>query len=187
MTQTIPETSKTEELVDIIEWLGGELHSTDTSLLEEWQKLSDPRAALEQEKSQADIPEQEDITKDRRAFVVLLRNVIWRVVKALARQDWDSAAEQMRAAALVDVRVNPEDLASTLGEFFQEYGEMRTDPAARSPRHLQIEDAGNEWTLRQSLVDPEEELGFRLVFDLSLEECREQGRPVLHFREIESG
>lgn len=187
MNQTIPEASKTEELDDIIEWLGGELRSTDSSLLEEWQKLSDPKATLAKEKSHADGKEQEDITKDRKGFVVLLRNVVWRIVQALARKDWESAAEQIRAAAITDPRITPEGLESSLSTFFEEYAEMRTDPAARSPRHLQIEEAGSEWTLRQSLVDPEEDLSFRLVFRLSLTDCREQGRAVLHFDQIESG
>ena len=64
---------------------------------------------------------------------------------------------------------------------------MRTDPAARSPRHLQIEEDGPEWTLRQSLVDPEEDLSFRLIFRLNIEDCREQNRIVLNFDQIESG
>ena len=187
MTQTIPETSKTEELADIIDWLGGELHATDSSLLEEWRKLSDPKAALLREKSEGDGKEQEDITKDRRGFVVLIRNVIWRLVQALARKDWEAAAAQVGAAALVDPRVAPEDLEASLREFFEEYGEIRTDPAARSPRHLQIEEAGRDWTVWQSLVDPEEDLGFRLVFRLNLDECREHGRPLLQFEQIQSG
>lgn len=183
MTQTVPEAMKTEELVDIIEWLGGELRSTDSSLLEEWQKLSDPKATLEKEKSRED-SEPEDITRDRRSFTVLIRNTIWRIVQALARRDWESAASQIRSAAKVDPRVTPDALEAALVPFFEEYGEMRTDPAARSPRHLQIDENEDTWSLRQALVDPEEELGFSLEFSLNLEECREMGRPVLAFEEV---
>lgn len=187
MIQTIPEAAKTEELSDIIDWLGGELRSTDSSLLEEWQQLSDPKAALEMEKRRQVVSDQEDLTKDRRGFIVLVRNIVWRIVQALARRDFEGAAGQIRAAAAKDSRVSVEDLGAVLAPFFEEYGEMRTDPAARSPRHLQVEEQGNVWTLRQSLVDPEEDLSYRLVFQLDLEECREHGRPVLHYEMLETG
>jgi superfamily II RNA helicase len=199
MTQTIPDGAKTEELSDIIDWLGGELRSTDTSLLEEWQKLSDPKAALEKEKGRQAVSEQEDVTKDRRGFIVLVRNVIWRIVQALSRQDFEGAAGQIRAAGQVpaaaqiraaapaDPRVTAEELSAALAPFFEEYGEMRSDPSARSPRHLHVEEAGDAWTLRQALVDPEDDLSYRLVFQLNLEECREHGRPVLRYETIETG
>lgn len=187
MSQTIPDGSKTEELSDIIDWLGGELHATDSSLLEEWQKLSDPKAALEREKAQSESLEERDVTKDRKGFVVLLRNIVWRIVQALARRDFEGAAEQIRAAGTLEVRVTAEDLEAALTPFFEEYGEMRTDPAARSPRHLQVEEAGTSWTVRQALVDPEDDLSFRMVFRLDLGESREHGRPVLQFEQIETG
>ncbi len=186
MTQTVPEALKTDELIDIIEWLGGELRATDSSLLEEWQKLSDPKATLEKEQQgEASLPE--DITRDTRAFVVLIRNTVWRIVQALARKDWEAAAAQIRAAAVADPRTTPDDLQAALAPFFEEYGDLRTDPAARSPRHLQIAENDEGWVLRQALVDPEEELGYSLVFSLSLEESRTEGRPVLSFMEVAQG
>jgi superfamily II RNA helicase len=183
--RTVPESAKTEELVDILEWLEGEVHSTDSSLLEEWESLNDPSAvvkALEQKNE----PEEEDITRDERAFTVLLRNVVWRIVQALARQDYASAVEQLRAAAGKDAGVTVEELGEELAPFFEEYSEMRTDPAARSPRHMQVE-KGNSWELRQSLVDPEEDLGWALALRVDLTASREAGKPVLAFVEIQTG
>ena len=42
LRQTVPEEAKTDELDDIIEWLGETVRQTDSSLLDEWEALTDP-------------------------------------------------------------------------------------------------------------------------------------------------
>ena len=42
LRQTVPERVRTDELEDIIEWLGAVVRQTDSSLLDEWEQLSDP-------------------------------------------------------------------------------------------------------------------------------------------------
>ncbi len=42
LRQTVPDSVRTDELEDIIEWLGAVVRQTDSSLLDEWERLSDP-------------------------------------------------------------------------------------------------------------------------------------------------
>jgi superfamily II RNA helicase len=42
LRQTVPEQVKTDELDEIIEWLGETVRQTDSSLLDEWEALTDP-------------------------------------------------------------------------------------------------------------------------------------------------
>ena len=42
LRQTVPEEARTEELWEIIEWLGDLVRRTDSSLLDEWERLSNP-------------------------------------------------------------------------------------------------------------------------------------------------
>ena len=44
LRQTVPERFKTEELDDIVEWLGETVRQTDSSLLDEWEALTDPES-----------------------------------------------------------------------------------------------------------------------------------------------
>ena len=44
LRQTVPEQVKTDELDDIIEWLGETVRQTDSSLLDEWEALTDPES-----------------------------------------------------------------------------------------------------------------------------------------------
>ena len=42
LRQTVPDAHRTPELEDLIEWLGETVRQTDSSLLDEWEALSDP-------------------------------------------------------------------------------------------------------------------------------------------------
>ena len=42
LRQTVPDSVRTDELEDIIEWLGSVVRQTDSSLLDEWEQLNDP-------------------------------------------------------------------------------------------------------------------------------------------------
>ena len=44
LRQTVPERVKTDELDDIVEWLGETVRQTDSSLLDEWEALTDPES-----------------------------------------------------------------------------------------------------------------------------------------------
>ena len=45
LRQTVPDEAKTEELTDLIEWLGELVRQVDSSLLDEWERLANPEAA----------------------------------------------------------------------------------------------------------------------------------------------
>ena len=45
LRQTVPDSVRTDELEDIVQWLGTVVRQTDSSLLDEWEMLSDPRPA----------------------------------------------------------------------------------------------------------------------------------------------
>ena len=42
LRQTVPDSVRTDELDDIIEWLGAVVRQTDSCLLDEWEQLTDP-------------------------------------------------------------------------------------------------------------------------------------------------
>ena len=42
LRQTVPDAHRTPELEDLVEWLGETVRQTDSSLLDEWEALTDP-------------------------------------------------------------------------------------------------------------------------------------------------
>ena len=68
LRQTVPERARTDELDDIIEWLGAVVRQTDSSLLDEWEQLVDPDRLAADAAPDVLPPTPERITANERAF-----------------------------------------------------------------------------------------------------------------------
>ena len=77
LRQTVPDEAKTEELSDLIEWLGEIVRQVDSSLIDEWERLrnplADPAAVAETRPA--------TVTANVRAFRVLVRNALFQRVR----------------------------------------------------------------------------------------------------------
>ena len=88
LRQTVPERIRTEELDDIVEWLGETVRQIDSSLLDEWEALTDPDAlarATEAHAAGEPLTPPRPITANERAFRVMLRNAMFQKVQLAAR------------------------------------------------------------------------------------------------------
>ena len=96
--QTVPERSRTEELEDIIEWLCETVRQIDSSLLDEWEALTDPddlaRAAAAHITAEPPLPPR-PITANER-FRVMLRNAMFQKVQLAARDRFTELGEPKR-------------------------------------------------------------------------------------------
>src|SRR6476660_8636663 len=90
LRQTVPDEAKTEELTDLIEWLGELVRQVDSSLLDEWEQLRDPTASTPTAPVDATPP---PVTANPRAFRVLVRNAMFRRVELAAIRRYDLLAE----------------------------------------------------------------------------------------------
>ncbi|HJZ25964.1 MAG TPA: DUF3516 domain-containing protein, partial [Streptosporangiaceae bacterium] len=80
LRQTVPDEAKTEELTDLIEWLGEIVRQVDSSLLDEWERLRNPTDSATA--SAEDRPA--GVTSNVRAFRVLVRNALFHRVRLAA-------------------------------------------------------------------------------------------------------
>ncbi|RZO61454.1 MAG: DUF3516 domain-containing protein [Sandaracinaceae bacterium] len=180
ITQTIPENAKTDHLYDLTDELGAIVREVDASLIDEWERLGNPEKLEQQIEGEVD-EGPVDVTANRRGFTAMVRNTMARLVRAFALRRWDEAAELLEGA---ESPWKPEQLEEALAPFFEEHGELRFDPAARSPKHTLIEEAEGVWRVRQVLVDPGEHLDWSIAADIDLARAREEGRPVLELRSV---
>src|SRR5258708_10094194 len=80
LRRAVPEEARTEELADLIEWLGELVRQVDSSLIDEWERLRNPAEA-----AAAPIDEfPPAVTGNQRAFQVLVRNALFRRVELAA-------------------------------------------------------------------------------------------------------
>ena len=173
LIQTVPEAVKTDELYDLEEWLKSTVKSVDSSLIDEWERLTDPETFAQKLAEPDAPPEAHDITSNRRAFTVMVRNAVWRAVQAIARRDPERLAELVTGT--------PEDLGERVEAYFAEHERLLVDPEARSPKHLRLETEGERWAIDQTLSDPADHHDWHLQLTVDLEASRDAREPVLEW------
>jgi len=138
LRQTVPDAHRTPDLDDLLEWLGETVRQTDSSLLDEWEALADPDAAPRTVTDGAQPASPRPLSRQGRAFDVMVRNAMWRRVALVARDDLDGLVALERAAA--DRVDPPREVAMTrsrwdeaIGSYYDEHDEVRTDADARGP------------------------------------------------------
>jgi superfamily II RNA helicase len=185
--QTVPESHRTPELEDLSEWLGETIRQTDSSLLDEWEALTDPEAVA---RRAADLaahqlpPSPRPISKQDRAFRVMIRNAMWRRVDLVARDDLDGLMALERAAA--DRTDPPGEVVMTrsrwdeaIEAYYEEHDRVLLDADARGPDLLRVDADGRTWRVRQTLSDPEGHRDWVIDAVVDLDASDEAGELVL--------
>ncbi|MGA8047850.1 MAG: DUF3516 domain-containing protein [Dermatophilaceae bacterium] len=185
LRHTVPDSMRTEELEDIVEWLGELVRQTDSSLLDEWEDLVNPAETLLSGGEVA--PPVRPITGNERAFTVLIRNAMFHRVELAARDRWEDLGQlEARVAELTDppqkVAMDAQAWNDALGAYYDRHDSIGTDQAARSPALLQVQRAPDLWRLRQVVVDPDGDLDWGITAEVDLAASDDVGAAVLTVR-----
>jgi hypothetical protein len=164
--QTVPDEAKTEELLDIIEWLGELVRQVDSSLIDEWEQLINPTAPGE---APVLPPAPPSILGNPRAFRVLVRNELFRRVQLFALEKVEELAE-------LDPQV---DWSAAMDDYFAEHDEVLTTADARSSAMLIVDEGALRWRVRQIFADPEGDHDWGISATIDLEQSAERGVAVV--------
>jgi superfamily II RNA helicase len=169
LKQNVPEDLKTDSIYDLTEWLGEVVRQVDSSLLDEWERLTEGEPDTAAQPS-PDPPPRPDITRNMRAFTVMIRNEVFRWVQALARRDYTFLAT-----------LHPNfDFAAELAGYWEEHEAIDTSSVARGSSHFALVAEGEEWTVTQTLADPEGHNEWVIQARVDLDASREEGRAVVN-------
>ena len=175
LKQTVPEDARTEELTDLIEWLGELVRQVDSSLIDEWERLRNP---AEQVAAPAD-DRPPAVTGNPRAFRVLVRNALFRRVELAALRRYDELG-----ALDAEAGWDADAWALALEPYFGQHGDIGTGPDARGPGLLIIDQQPDHWAVRQIFDDPagDHDWGFSARVDLAASD--EAGVAVLEVTDV---
>jgi Domain of unknown function (DUF3516). len=172
--QTVPAEARTDEVLDLIEWLGELVRQVDSSLVDEWAALINP---VDDPDAPVVPPAPPSILTNRRAFTVLVRNELFRRVQLAALQDDD-------ALVALDPGI---DWPATLDAYYDEHDEILTGGPARSPSLCVIDetDAANGiWRVDQTVDDPAGDHDWRIRAEVDLAASVEEGTAVVRVVEV---
>ncbi|MDN6551400.1 MAG: DUF3516 domain-containing protein [Corynebacterium flavescens] len=185
LKQSVPDEYNTPELEDIVVWLGELIRQVDSSLVDEWAQMAGEDSPI----SQADLDRElafgvEDpsaLTANRRAFCIMVRNYFFRLVQLFALEKED------RLAQLVDYLDEVPDFGAALDDYFEEYDDIDTGPAARGPEYFRVSGQDSRrWSVRQIFKDPQGAHSFALVGTVDLDASDEEGEVRLSELHLES-
>ncbi len=168
----VPAAARTEELNDIVEWIGELVRQVDSSLLDEWEQLTSPDQPHDAPVAVPARPR--PLTGNERAFMAMVRNALFRRVELFARRRWYDLGELDAASGWTSERWQE------IGEdYFAEHDDVGIGADARGPALLLIERQPGMWQVRQILDDPAGDHDWALLAEVDLEASDEEGAAVI--------
>ncbi|NIJ14073.1 superfamily II RNA helicase [Saccharomonospora amisosensis] len=175
LRRTVPDDAKTEPLQDLIEWLGELVRQVDSSLLDEWEALRHPEQARRSEHEGGErLDGPPPVTRNERAFRVLVRNEMFRRVQLAAREDY-AALGELDGGSGWDAQA----WERALVDYYAEYDEIGTGADARGPALLLVEPEQDVWRVRQVFDDPEGNHDWGISAEVDLKASDAAGAAVI--------
>ena len=182
----MPDSAKTDAILDIELYLRDMLRNVDSSLLDEWERMRDPSyrpvegAGLEMRPPRPEEPP--DVTRDVKAFTAAIRTRVFAFLRAWKVADDEAALGLLDSPA--DESGEPWTAARLKAAREAHRGEhsgLRLDPEARNLRHTSVAPAEDRstWRVQQMLVDPEGLNDWVAELEIDIPASRESGEPVL--------
>ncbi|WP_408630444.1 DEAD/DEAH box helicase [Microlunatus flavus] len=175
LRQTVPEDRRTEALTDLVVWLGELVRQVDSSLLEEWERLSHPENADEGVLVDTALEPPPPVTANTRAFRVLVRNALFRRVELAARRQWWPLGELDGADGW-----DADRWAAAFEPYYAEHAAILTGADARGPALFEVAEEPGLWRVRQVVDDPEGDHDWAVSATVDLAASDEAGEAVVH-------
>jgi superfamily II RNA helicase len=169
----VPADARTEEVTDLVEWLGELVRQVDSSLLDEWEQLTSPDQPLDAPVSVPARPR--PLTGNERAFTAMVRNSLFRRVELIALRRWYDLGQLDQGSGW-----DADRWGEVVQAYFAEHGELNTGGDARGPALLIIDRSTPRlWRVRQILDDPAGDHDWGFDVEVDLDASDEEGVVVM--------
>ncbi|MDE0572725.1 DUF3516 domain-containing protein [Demequina sp. B12] len=205
LRQTVPEEHRTDDVAAITDWLGELVRGTDSSLLDEWERLQNPEVSLGDDADPASAAASPSMTGPARPmtgnvrmFRRLIRNAMFRRVELAAREDyaalealdkrsgwnanaWRDALDPLFVAQGDDaIGIGPDARAAALLTFVEPGGDHGIGPAVAAlaaTEHGTLPEG--MWLVRQVFDDRDGDHDWAITATVDLDASDEAGAPVI--------
>ncbi|WP_373298245.1 DEAD/DEAH box helicase [Nakamurella endophytica] len=181
LRRTVPDSARTEELTDLVSWLGELVRGVDSSLLDEWEALAHPDAPGGAAPGETVRPPTatRGVTANQRGFTVMVRNALFRRVELAARGAWAELGELDGGAGWDAGRWR-----EAMEDYRDEYDDLGTGADARSAAMVLVDRGPERWNVRQVFDDPAGDHDWGVSAEVDLAASDEAGEPVLVLTDV---
>ena len=208
LSQSVPDSVKSDEVLDVEWYLKAMVRGVDESLVAEWERMRDPdylapttphspRGGVRP----AAASEPEDVTANTRAFTAAIRAGVFAAIRAWSRAEAAAVLDiappgaAASAGAGTDQNADASDadgagpwtadrVRASLDDYRRDHQGPRFDPEARNARHTHVTAGAEAWTVQQVLVDDEDHNDWLIEVQVDLAASRLTQIPVLRLRRI---
>jgi superfamily II RNA helicase len=183
LVQSVPDPAKDEGVDEIITYFGAIVRQVDSSLLDEWERMRDGVPLPGEARAARPVAEEAwNVTSDPKQFMVLVRNELYRLLRALSARSWEAAAQIVAGGG---EPWTPAQIAASLEAYWPEHAVIRLDPAARGPRNTLVStEREGFWDVKQIITDPEDDNDWVIECAVNLARSREAAAPVIELKRI---
>jgi len=176
LSHSIPDAHMTDELEDVVVWLGELIRQVDSSLIDEWAHMASDDEPVSQDTIDRElafgVEDPTALTANRRAFTIMVRNALYRLVELFAYEKEDELA-QMLDYLEAEQRV---DWPQVLDDYFDGYDDVELGPDSRGPEFFRLGDqSGRKWEATQIIPDPQGDNAFQIHAVVDLDASDEAG------------
>jgi superfamily II RNA helicase len=194
LSQTVPDSVKTDAVVEMELYLRDMLRQVDSSLMEEWERMRDPAyrppgAAAGEDMRPPRPEEPPDVARDTKAFTAAIRTRVFAFLRSWSVGDDESALGLLDLPDDADgVPWSPARLREAREAHRVEHSGLRLDPEARNLRqtHVAVADDRDSWRVQQMLIDPEGLNDWVAEVEVDLIASRATGDPAIRLLRLGS-
>ena len=196
LAQTVPDQKKNDVIREIEVYLRTLIRHTDSSLMDEWERMRHPQVESRKPSRELEIPKvgEMDITADEKEFEASIRQLVFGFLRGLARGETEEALVALDSTSGSESATpngpppELETLQIDLERYLETHQRIRLDPEARHLRHATIKKqaADRKWSWHQTLVDPDELNDWFAEFSIDLDKSKLTQQPVIHFARLYS-
>jgi hypothetical protein len=185
LVQTVPDDLKNDSVDEMILFFEVMIKQIDSSLLDEWEKLKDPSLKSLKKQTLLTPDEHLDITKQKKAFHIMIRNQIFSFIKALSYKKYDFALSliyELNDDLEVNCSWSSQQLSQILEPYFEDHHAIDIGPNARHLKHTLFYDYTPNDThqkIEHMIIDTQGLNDWSVIFMVNLEQSRKSQKPVL--------
>ena len=172
LDRSLTDSVYTDELEDVVEWLGALIRATDATLLDEWALL----AGKPVHDHQAPAALTAVATGPPTAWRTAVRTAAFGWVDLLAAKAYSTLAERCGWDA--------PRLAAAMAPYWAEYASIGTDTAARGSQFVHIADEPGRWVIEQIVADPAGDHEWLFIASVDLDTAMADGAPTLRLEHL---
>lgn len=190
LLHTVPQEAKTEQVIEMETYFGDTIRRTDSSLLDEWERLQNPNRVVKVLEEATPMGAPKGISADSSSFLASIRSRIFSWMASLQRLAYEDALDALIEDLAEGKRPLDEEgkiwTAARIQErhhaYRESHGAFRLDPEGRATRHTLVEKNEQSWVIHQMLQDDHELNDWKLTFDVRLKDSDEAKTPLLELQ-----